>query len=64
MSKESNNWFNFCLAVIPDDSDNAGVERDTSLDSMSSRFTNDSSEQQNSGTIFDHSFSFNGDTII
>jgi len=51
-------------AVIPDDSDNAGVERDTSLDSMSSRFTNDSSEQQNSGTIFDHSFSFNGDTII
>jgi len=38
-------------AVIPDDSDNAGVERDTSLDSMSSRFTNDSSEQQNSDDI-------------
>nr|CAG4647610.1 EOG090X0N2I [Megafenestra aurita]SVE92816.1 EOG090X0N2I [Megafenestra aurita] len=31
-------------AVIPDDGDDAGVERDPSLDSMSSRFTNDSSE--------------------
>nr|CAG4637555.1 EOG090X0N2I [Ceriodaphnia reticulata]SVE73357.1 EOG090X0N2I [Ceriodaphnia reticulata] len=30
-------------AVIPDEED-AGVERDPSLDSMSSRFTNDSSE--------------------
>jgi len=38
-------------AVIPDDSDNAGVERDPSLDSMSSRFTNDSLEQQNSDDI-------------
>ena len=39
------------LAVIADDSDNTGVERDPSLDSMSSRFTNDSLEQQNSGKI-------------
>jgi len=38
-------------AVIPDDSDNAGVERDPSLDSMSSRFTNDSLEHQNSDEI-------------
>nr|CAG4642974.1 EOG090X0N2I [Evadne anonyx] len=38
-------------AVIPDDSDNAEVERDPSLDSMSSRFTNDSLEQQNSDDI-------------
>jgi len=38
-------------AVIADDSDNTGVERDSSLDSMSSRFTNDSLEQQNSDDI-------------
>jgi len=38
-------------AVIADDSDNTGVERDPSLDSMSSRFTNDSLEQQNSDDI-------------
>nr|CAG4649044.1 EOG090X0N2I [Polyphemus pediculus] len=31
-------------AIIQDDGEHSGVERDPSLDSMSSRFTNDSSE--------------------
>nr|CAG4651536.1 EOG090X0N2I [Simocephalus serrulatus]SVE94666.1 EOG090X0N2I [Simocephalus serrulatus] len=38
-------------AVIPDDGEDAGVERDPSLDSMSSRFTNDSSEHPLYGDI-------------
>nr|CAG4649890.1 EOG090X0N2I [Scapholeberis mucronata]SVE94043.1 EOG090X0N2I [Scapholeberis mucronata] len=38
-------------AVIPDDGEETGVERDPSLDSMSSRFTNDSSEHPLYGDI-------------
>nr|CAG4643671.1 EOG090X0N2I [Ilyocryptus agilis] len=38
-------------AVIPDDAEDGSVERVPSLDSMSSRFTNDSSEQPLYGDI-------------
>ena len=39
-------------AVLPDDAEESSVERVPSLDSMSSRFTNDSSDQQLGGKIF------------
>ena len=47
---QSVNWALNVPAVIPDEED-AGVERDPSLDSMSSRFTNDSSEHPLCGTF-------------